>query len=227
MKKIYWGLVLIAAAVLILLSCMGVNLGFIGLLPVTDILLAVLLLSFSVGAIVRRNIWFIPFPLAFVFMLFEKEIAQYRGMEDENFVSNWLVLLCALLISIGLSLIFKPFCKHGGKTVFICDDSKGTRFGSETKYIDCTNFENYFYSVNMGDGNVYFENVENYKGNGTLSLKCRMGNINVFVPSAWCVKSDIVTNMGQTTVQNGGTPDGPVLNITGTNKMGNIDIKYC
>ena len=42
---------------------------------------------------------------AFLFMLFEGEIARYAGMKGDNILSNWLVFFCAVLLAIGFSML--------------------------------------------------------------------------------------------------------------------------
>ena len=226
-SKIYWGIVFIAAAVFIILSCIGVNLGFIGTLPVTDIVLSLIILSITVVAAVNLDLFAIPFGLAVIFMLFESEIATYLGREDPNIISNWLLLGCALLIAIGLSLLVNPIKSKHFRHFRSAWRGKNIKFGSETKYIDCTDFTEYTYSVKMGDGNLFFENIENYKGNGVLNVECRMGDLNIHVPRTWHIVTNIETSMGDVDSDGCGTLEGPLLTIKGICKMGDIDISYC
>lgn len=233
LKRIYWGLVFVAAAVFIILKMMGVNLGFVATLPVTDVVLAVLVLSVAVVSAVKLNLWAIPFELAVVFMLFENEIAAATGLgSDGNIINNWLLLLCALLLSIGISLLFRPFIrlnpfrdKFGNKL----NDKHAHHlhehtFGSTEKYIDCAVFENEYYMSRLGECDIYFQNIDSYKGNGRLCVDNRMGEMTIHVPSAWNVVIEIDSSMGELNLPKTNNPDGLLLTVTGTNRMGEMSI---
>lgn len=229
MKKLFWGIILILAAALIILSCAGINLGFIGILPITDILLSAVLLAIGVNAICEKNYWLTPYPLALIFFLFEKEIAIYCGKADTNIISNWLVLLCAVIFSVGISLIFSGFGhrKHRVFNFKLNDKGHGAPLGAETKYIDAGALDNFWYKVNMGSGELFFTNTENYKGGGTLNVECNMGNLEINVPSGWHLLTDIETSLGNTEIPGIGTPDGPQITVKGRNHMGNLEIHFC
>ena len=222
MKKIFYGLILVAAAVLILLGSLGVPLGFIGTLPVVDLVLSVILLIFTISVTIHGIYWAIPFPLAGIFMTLESEIAAAAGLEDKNIISNWIVLLCALLIAIGTGLISSRL----RRTPFVKSRSRSVRLSAQTKYIDCKNFSNYRYSVYLGSGSVYFENADKYAGGGVLNIKCELGNLEIHVPSEWWLATDIETTLGNTEVEQGGNESGPLLTIKGICNKANVQITF-
>lgn len=241
MKKIVWGVLLIAVAVLVILNAAGVELGVIGGIAFNRLLLSAVLLAVAICLAIDSTFWLIPFPLAAIFCVLEKDIARWIGSESTNIISNWLVFGCAALMAFGISLITSPIKRMRRKAKqkivsglgAVCYDnhnggnsSSNSCFSSETKFIDCKSFKNYYYYIKMGNGTVFFENADAYTGGGTLTLECSMGNIDVTVPSDWRIEADIKTSMGSTTLPAETDKTGPVLYINGTNKMGSINIKY-
>lgn len=241
MKKIVWGVLLIAVAVLVILNAAGVELGVIGGIAFNRLLLSAVLLAVTICLAIDGAFWFTPFPLAAIFCVLEKDIARWIGSESSNIISNWMVFGCAALMALGISFITSPIKRMRRKAKkkiaagigATCYDDKSGKsssssacFSSETKFIDCKSFNNYYYYIKMGSGTVFFENADAYTGGGTLTLECSMGNIDVIVPSDWKIETDIKTSMGSTTIPADINRQGPVLYINGTNKMGSIDIKY-
>ena len=106
-SALYWGVAFIAVALLLIFNAVGVKAGFldIGGLPVLRIVLGVLLLSCVVWSLCKGKVAQIFFPLAFIALLFEKEIARLFGAQDENLYSVWLVLGVAALLTAGVALL--------------------------------------------------------------------------------------------------------------------------
>lgn len=99
------------------------------------------------------------------------------------------------------------------------------RLTSIVKYIDCTDFVNDSVEVNMGRGEVFFENTDGYVGEGTLNVENNMGRLTINIPSSLKVICNIESNMGDTDIHVNNNSDGKTLYITGENNMGHIKIK--
>jgi len=222
-KKVIWGVLLLTAGVGILLSALGIELGFIGRLSAVDLLLGIVLVAVTACLAVDRRWWALPFPIAAVFFVFREEIMTAAGKEGEE-VSAWIVLGCALLASAGIKLITSSGKKKAGA---FTADKDTSEFSSSTRYIDCPRFTEETYALRMGDGNIYFEHPEAYQGNGVLTVNCKMGNVDIHVPATWRIRCDMVFDMGNIDMPSGGPTEGPLLIINGTCKLGNVDIHYC
>lgn len=106
-SRIIWGLLIVAAAVLLILQGVGVLGDFtsmVGELSVWRIVLAVFLLAIIIERMVKLHFDQIFVPLGFIFMLFEKNIAFLCGV-DENIINNWIIFGCSLLLSIGVRFL--------------------------------------------------------------------------------------------------------------------------
>jgi len=224
-SKVFWGLIFILSALLIVFDALGTGLGFLDGIPVIKIVLGVLLLSWTISELVKLRISGIFFPLAFVFMLFESNIAKYLQLENENIISNWLLLLAATLLSAGFAILFP-----GGNGISVSFNDSGSShkkkvMGSYTRYIDCTNFQDDDIEVNMSSCEVFFENVENYENGGRIDLDNNMGSIILHVPAEWHVICDIDNHLGSVRMPSSGNTAGKKLYIEGDNNMGSIVIE--
>ncbi len=231
--KIFWGLGFVLAAVFIILDVTGVIaplVSFMGEVSVFALILAFLLLAFIISRLIKGKIASIFFPLAFIFMLFEKNIAKMAGLEDENIIENWSVLLVALFLTIGCSILFsskkkKKKNKHKINVEYNADGAE-SNLGASAIYVDCVTFTPSRIENNLGACSVHFQNVESYKGGETLYVENNLGALSIHVPEGWTVKSSIDTTLGGTGVAKSETQDGPLLYIRGENNLGSISVKY-
>lgn len=212
-KKLIYGLLLIVAAVLIILVSLDLPFGFIVSVPVVDIVLSLLIMILCINSMVRKHYWIAPIYLAVIFMLFEREIAEYFGLENGNIVSNWAVLLCAFLLAVGIKLITSSISNESAVTL-----------SSRTKYINCDKFNKENIKVLFGSSEVYFENIESYKGEGVLDVECNMGSLKIHVPSSWSLVTDIETILGNIEVMPGDANSGPLVTIKGVCNKSNVKI---
>lgn len=222
MKRIVWGIIIIAVAFVLLLNGMDVTLGVIGDIPVLTLIgLAVLTAVFC--CLVIDKAWeVLPFVVAGAFVLLEPQIAGWMGREGTNIISNWLVFACALLVSIGIAFIDRPLKKKANRKI-----SGGNDYmfiGEETKIINCANFTEFRYSVTMGEGRIIFENTEAYTGDGVIDVTCQMGDVEIVVPQNWNVTCDVKNELGNVEYPDVMTVGGPTLTVRGTVKMGNLTV---
>ncbi len=236
MKKIVWGVLLLAAAVLLLLLELGVGFGaFWGGFSLLDVIISAVLLAIGINFCIDRNWDALPFVLAVLFCVLESDIARLIGRSDENLVNNWVIFACAVISSIGISLLMSPFKKHrrkhkGGVSFSYNsgnENGNSAKMTSASKYFDCTNHSEFYYEVKMGDAELYFTNTENVQGEIRLTVECLMGNMEIHVPHQWRIQNKVRAKLGVVSEPgNAMAGEGPVLVVDGETKMGNIDIHY-
>ena len=225
-KKIFWGVVFIAAAVLIALDALKI----VPDLPIVKIVLGVLCVSWAVKEAVAIKIYGIVFPAAFLFMLFEREIGLLLDIRT-NIISNWIVLLVAVLLSIGLKMIFGGL-KRRPKVVY--DENyvnprwhakvKKNSFAGKTFYVDCADFNYEIVKNSFGAIEVYFQNSDLYAGGGVLEVNNNFGAIEIYVPSDWNVSCDVHSVFGAVEQNGVAVGGGKTLTIKGQNHFGAIEI---
>lgn len=219
--KIFWGVILIAAAVLLLLDAFEVTLPLadaLGDVSIFSIVFGVLILCFVVSKLIRGEFHEIFIPLAILFVIFEKNIAFMLHREDPNLINNGILFLVAVLLTIGVSLLTK-----GSGGIFRTNIKRG---GRSTVYVDCTGFVTEQVENNMGSCNIHFTNAEGYTGGGVLNVENNMGSMVIHVPSSWRVVANVENNMGSTSIPNTENADGPTVTVTGENNMGSLRIEY-
>lgn len=220
-RKIFWGIVIICAAVLILLNAVlgSLDLLHVSGIPAVRILLGVLCVAWIIDLLFHNDWRVIFYPLACLFILFQKYIAQWVNAPGEKLISNWVVILCAVLLHIGASILF-PW--KGTKDLKF--GKKNNQFASFSQYIDCAGFTDRKVEVSMGKCVVYFENTDLYPGNATLEVDVNMGQLLIHVPADWAVISEVHNNMGSLYMPPSTGGGGKTLTVTGMNNMGEIRI---
>lgn len=191
-SAIFWGIVLIAAAVLLLLDGLHVfTLSTLGLTP-WRIFLAVLSAGWLLCEIIRLKIDAIFLPLGALFLLLEAPIARFLGYESGDIMNNWIVVLIAVLLTIGFHIILPR--KDGGNVFpeFEC--------GNSDMYFDAADLSNAEVSDIAGSVNVYVSNQENYPGNGTIRINDIAGRVTVHLPQTWLVVTHVSDCVGTTKV---------------------------
>lgn len=218
-SPIFWGLVLITAAVLLILDGVGVGLGE-GIGPVR-IILGVGFFAWFLYELIRLRISAIFFPLAFLFITFKKPIAALIGKDGSKLISNWTVLLAALLLTIGFIVLLPKRKKQPENKVKV-----GNRFGTSTIYLDSTDLNGATVADIFGSAQVYFTNRESYAGGGVVNICDNMGNIVVHVPGDWQVITTASDNLGNVSVPEHEGVAGKSLELRITDNMGKITVVF-
>ena len=169
--KLFWGLGFILAALLIILDSLGVIAPFteaVGGVSVGAIIIGIFLISFVISRISKGKICEIFFPLAILFLIFEKNIATLAGLEDKDIISGGAVILVAFLLTVGTAILF-PFRVKA--KIHIEGSSEGKKsFGRKkraenslsvsTVYIDSDSMTPSHIENSIGSCSVYFEKTE-------------------------------------------------------------------
>lgn len=230
--KIFWGVGFILVAVALILDAFGVLAGIMspfGEVSILALAAGLLLLSYAISQLVRGRIGEIFVPLALIFMLFEKNIAFYMGLESDDIINNWLLLGCAVMLWIGFSILFSGFKKKKRRFEVHYDDNgnhSSGNFGATVKYINCDGFKFESVENNLGSFTVFFENVDKYEGGGVLEIENNLGSMTINVPSSWKVDMEIDNSLGGSSKPSGENADGPTLKIRGENNLGGVSVKY-
>ena len=189
-NRLFWGVVLIGAAVLLILNGVGVNLGY-GI-NVWRILGGVLCLACIVDRIAEGRFTETIIPLAFLFLIFEPTIAHAIGRADDDLklIPTWTVILAALLLTIGLKVIFRE--RSGVIT--------SGKLGSSSVYFDGADLSNAEICDNLGSVHAYVTNPEAYDGNGTITVRDNLGKVKIHLPSNWNVVAESSDNLGSVSI---------------------------
>lgn len=231
MKKdnLFWGLFLIAAAVLILVAKLGA-------FPEMSIMKIFWTLVFSVALINSlANLAFpgVFFSLAFLGIIYDTELGITA-------ITPWTILFVALLLSIGMSLIYTPKKKKkvnpreiesGDFVVFDEEDGNQFDFSSSfvgsIKYVNSDNFESANIDAKFAGMKVYFDNAIIQNGHATVNLNVSFAGVELYIPKNWRVDNQMSASFGGVEEKNRNNgADGPILTLRGNVSLGGVTILY-
>jgi predicted membrane protein len=231
MKKenLLWGILLILGGMLLIVS----KLGYLGDVNSFNILVAAVLAVICVKNLFKLNFYGILFPIAFIGILFDKELGITA-------LTPWTILIAALLGSIGLSLIFgkgNPFVniKHESdnfdyKIIDIEDEKKirfKTSFGASIKYINSEDFQHAELDCKFGSMKVYFDNAIIQNGKAIVRLNAAFSGIELFIPNEWKVENQIHETLSGLDEKNKSQGVGNItLTLVGNVSFSGIEIIY-
>ncbi|MBP5155447.1 MAG: hypothetical protein J6252_02570 [Clostridia bacterium] len=211
-RPIFWGLVFICAAALIILDAVGVNLGE-GITP-WRIILGVLLLGWIVYDIIQLKFASVFFPLAFLFLVFEAPIGLWIG-KGEDLISTWLVLLVALLLTLGVGMLLP------NRTVF----NSNKRMGRADVYLDAgKDLEAAHIRDNLGNVQVYITNRDAYPGNGVITVSDNLGSVTLRIPGTWMVATQVSDNVGKINVPPQDYPCSKSITLVIRDNVGTVSV---
>ena len=233
-RKIFWGIFFIVMAMIIVVS----KLGILPDVGVFSLLATAFLVWMAVDGARHRNFYEMMFAAAFICIIFDKPL----GIEA---LTPWTVLAAALLLSIGLSLLFgrKKKQKHKIEFEWDSDGSRGigssgeqcsgakihceNNFGSAIRYINSDNFCKAYLDNNFGSMTVYFDNAMIQGESATVRVDNNFGETILYIPKEWKVFTELEPCFGG--INEHGSVVGSssaVLYLKGETNFGNIEIYY-
>lgn len=233
-SSIFWGIMLVLGAVVLLVSRMGYLEG----ISFGSILLNIVLAAILIRGIFRRGFGTILFSLAFL-VIVNDELLHLEA------ITPWPVLGAAFLGTIGLNLLFPGF-KYGknfiprigsgghwrnGGTVN-CNDSNGgvvsfdNVFGSTVKYVSgavsFVGIDNVF-----GSMEVYFTDACLLDNNASVTVEVVFGEVVLYIPASWKVELNTENVLASTDESGRSVRDGVyTLYVGGSVVFGHLEIVY-
>ncbi|MBQ8718663.1 MAG: hypothetical protein IJY66_05305 [Clostridia bacterium] len=236
-SALFWALLFIGIAVALLLDALHLTDTLLPAdLSVWRILLGGVFLWWLIWGIIRFSPFAIIFPLFGELMLFDRWLLLAATSPREKIAPVWLMLLIALLLSIGFSILKHTLCPDhhvfthaDGEHIaeFVTSKTKGKVSGNSTQYFDCSEPFHSSIENNLGATNVFFSNTERYCGGSSLHVENNLGSLTLHVPEDWLVAAAIDNSLGSTNV-----PPSPLANpeknlvLRGENNLGSITVKY-
>ena len=222
-SSIFWGLVLLGVAIVIILEGIGVG-DFYGF-TVPSIAFGILMVAWLVHFVVKRKYYmiFLPLGLLYSFVL-EKPIVKAtnpaNAKANGRLLSVWLVILASVLLCCGFKLLFNR------KNVIENGKSEHGRLGNSTMYFDAANFRNATISENVGRINAYITNKTLYDGNGVITISDNIGNITLHIPENWLVVTDASSNLGKVVIPEQKGPTDKTITIVIRDNVGVITVEF-
>lgn len=240
-KKLIWGFIFIAAAVLMLFNKFDIFDNF----HPWKIVVALLLVLWVLDGIKQKEWGSILFPIAFLCIVFD----DLPGMGK---ITPMPVIWAAILGSIGMKLITdnknKDFNnstdyieyketgmdgKNDGEVVRAGGPTDNTfmfmnNFSSSVKYISSDDFLKAKVINKFGDTKIYFDDAIIRCEEAVVELNVRFGSVELYVPKEWYVTNAADAVFGGITEKNRSVTTGsPKLKLVGDVSFGNVTVIYC
>lgn len=231
-RNLFWGLFFVAMAVFVIASQTG---SFVQI-SVLGILATVLIAAIVIHSVLRRNFFGVFVPASFLYLIYRQPLALPG-------ISFWLLLLAAVLASVGFSFLFHsrphgwgccrhPDMKRFGKYEESGDDnnpSARASFSGSSKYLHGDSIKSGQFSCSFGSLEVFFDEARLSPEGAEIYLDVSFGSIELYVPKQWKVIDDVRVSLGA--VENDirlprPGENAPRLTLTGSVQFGNVEIHY-
>jgi predicted membrane protein len=196
-KRILWGIIFVAAAVLMITSSLGYLHG-IGFWQIA--------FSFIWGALVISGIMNLsPFSIFFGFAFLSIVWDSELGIEE---LTPWPVLFAALFLTIGVYLIFGSKTRHYKKNWEKKYVPKGsayengeriyvkTKFGGSEKYIESDKLVSLDIDTRFGGTEVFMDKATAAGDTVVVRVNCVCGGIELRVPHNWYIENQTNCTIG-------------------------------
>lgn len=239
--RAFWGIFFLAAAALVIVNQMGIwtyKMGFWAIIGTIIFALAL------IDGLINRRITESVFSIAFLLMIFAQPL-------HITSLVPWTILLAAVLISIGLGIIFRnrfhTFAyankkikgfrdKREGISDHIFTDTVTNENGAHvivdqtlsdtSRYIHSKELETIDINTKMGDINVYLDDAQAAGDTVVMNLNSTMTDLNIYLPLSWEVESNLAPTFGSFEVDGTSNGGGPTLIVQGHASMTDIKVKY-
>ena len=246
-SRIFWGVGLIAAAVFLVIDQLH-------LLPFTigfwAIFWTVVFVASLITSVINKNLYGAIFSIAFL-------VITYAGpLGIKKLLSAWMILFIALLVSIGLSLLFKRSVKptitiqksfdwssgdgdaeanaqpkHRVSHQDIIEDGDNIVInqkiaGDSSRYIHSQHLQSITLDASFGNANIYLDDAKAAGDTVILNVTASMGNVNLYIPLSWELENQLSVSLGNVIVKGKSNGGGPTLVLKGRANMGNVVINY-
>jgi predicted membrane protein len=240
LKNIFWGLIWIACAGLLIASATNnlVGVGF------WSWVFTICFAASTITCLVKLDVTGTVFSAAFLIYIWADPLHIHL-----DFIT---LMIAAALISTGLSMLLKPFLKkHKHHGVIVINDkvinlggkdehkftesstvdtdadvNVNVRMGSATRYIQSSDFRHADIHVSIGDCKVYFDQATITADHAVIELNGSVGDVELYLPRTWQVQNHLDNFIGDMNTHGTPSEDGPLVVLTGTFKVGDVHIYY-
>lgn len=196
-RKFFTGVFFILAGIGLVMNKMG----YFQEINIFSLLITIFLIDIIIKSIKKRSVFGIFLPLSIIAIIY----GSYLGIDN---ISSWTIISGAVLISIGVSMIFKPrryknyskikggiYSKNNkfsssessfyeGEDGEICVEST---FSENIKYLKSQDIKNVFLNSTFGGIKVYFDNAEIEGDTATVYLNVTFSGVEIYLPKNWQV----------------------------------------
>lgn len=223
-KKIVWGIILIVIAAGLAVYAFMPELEWFSGISVWKLILGAVLAWWLINNLIfgksLREHFDIFLPLGLLFIVFKSNIAG--GALD--FISSWIVIVIAVLLTTAVNLLFED----AGKKEHKCSEADGcmSSSGKSAIYLDLAERNEFTTDNRFGSMHIYFQNTD--MGDPAQSVKLNFSNefgeTVIHVPSDWRVTAQVKNSLGGFKVRPNPENCTRELIVSGSNRFGDTNI---
>lgn len=232
-RHVFWGIFLLAAAIFIVV---GQTVTFMAV-GFWSIAATILLTAAFIASLMDVNFFGIFVSAALLYKIYQ---APFHWTD----INIWILLLAAVLASIGCDIIFHPHRHHwdhgwndccGNQC---CDSTSEnlegdhifsqSSFNESCKYLHSDNLKSARLSSSFGKMDVYFDQVRLDPAGAVVSAQVSFGKMTLYLPAQWRVVDHVHASFGSVTNRMRTEPlpaDAPVLTLEGSSSFGELEIR--
>lgn len=195
-KKILTGLLFIIAGIGLVVN----KLGYFEDINIFGFLATVYLVYWIARGVRRRSIFAVLVPLSLIGVIYW----DYLGIASFN---PWILVWAAVLVSIGLSIIFRPrkrfkvFGKFRHENSDSYEEVDGviyidSVFSECIRYLNSDSLEKVKLDSSFGSMKIFFDNVKPKDGQLIVDLDASFSGIELYVPKEWEVINRMDVSFG-------------------------------
>lgn len=227
----FWGLFFLISAIFVILS----QVWFFHEMSVMSILVSVFLAALVISSLLRLEYFGFFIPLSILYIIYSKPLKLF-------YISPWLLISSALLISISFSLLFSRRNKNTVHFYYSAEQINQVReniddnnpyvkvsLNSASKYVHSENLQGGQFISYLGVLDVYFDQVKLSSDGAELYMDCVLGSINLYIPKDWKLVQDIHSFLGDVSYHANPTEfseNAPKITLTGKVVLGDVNIFY-
>lgn len=232
-RKMFTGILFILAGIGLIVN----RLGYFTEISIFSILATVYLVYFIMRSIRRRNVFGILIPLSLIGVIYW----DYLGFSSLN---PWTLVWASTLISIGVSIIFKPknqykfYSKFEHKDGNFREDYNSYKnvdgnvyiestFSECIRYLQDEDLKNVKLESTFGSMKIYFENVKPSEEDLVVDLEATFSGMELYIPKEWNVINDVDVTFGGVEENNRNTGEGIyTVRLIGEATFAGVNIIY-
>ena len=177
MKKYFWGIFFIAAAVLLVVG----KLGIVGKINVWSLMFTALFAAALVESVLQKSVTGVLFSIAFLCIVYDEQLGITA-------LTPWTVLGAALLGSIGISFFYTVEGEEEMEFV--------AKFGGSIKYINSEDFRAARVEAVCGGMKLYFDNAMIRGDQAVLDMMLSYSGLELYIPKEWMIVNEAHIFMG-------------------------------
>jgi predicted membrane protein len=225
MKKVFWGLFFIVAAVFVIIN----QLGYYTDVNLFTLLCTILIIPILLKSLYKINFTGIFFSIAFLCIL-------YREPLNLESITPIPVLLAALFFSIGFSIMFdkhRLFRRYNCNFDQVINEADldsvdlNVNFGSSIKYVNSEDFKSANLRCSFGAMEVYFDNAKIIGDSAIINLDVSFGGVELYIPKEWKIIENVDVTLGGIEQKRTKKQDyEKTVTLTGRVNLAGVEIHY-